>query len=140
MSGKWYKGWPWGNRARFEDLLGKTITNIEGLEEGNENVLFECSDGTRYEMYHEQDCCETVWIEDVCGDANCLLNTPITMAEDISNLCEDRPLGDPKWVDSYTWTWYKLATVKGYVTIRWYGTSNGYYSEGVDFVRIPDEE
>ena len=55
MSGKWHDGWRWNDRAPFEELLGKTITNIEGLEKGSENVLFECSDGSRYEMYHEQD-------------------------------------------------------------------------------------
>jgi hypothetical protein len=59
------------------------------------------------------------------------------MAEDVSNLCEDKPLD--VWDYSYTWTWYKLATVKGYVTIRWYGISNGYYSESVEFVKIPDD-
>lgn len=55
MSAKWYNGYSWGNDAPINDLLGKTIVNIEGLEKDSENVLFECSDGSRYEMYHEQD-------------------------------------------------------------------------------------
>ena len=135
MSWSWIYDWP--NTVEFKDLLGKTLVNIEGAVEEGKEIIFTCSDGTKYKMYHEQDCCECVWIEDICGDINCLLNMPITMAEDISNECEDGPLSE--WDESYTWTWYKLATVKGHVTIRWYGESNGYYSESVDFAVWEDE-
>jgi len=57
------------------------------------------------------------------------------MAEEVNNI----DFGTPECADSYTWTFYKLATIKGYVTLRWLGESNGYYSEGVDFVEVPND-
>lgn len=129
------------NLVDLDELVGKTLVDIQGAQVDGEEIIFTCSDGTKYKMYHEQDCCESVYIEDICGDVDCLLNTPITMAEDISNECADMGPKDPEWHDdSHTWTWYKLATVKGYVTIRWYGESNGYYSESVDFLKLPNED
>lgn len=119
--------------ASFSELEGKTILTITGLTSGSDEVLFCCTDGTVYKMYHAQDCCETVSIDDVCGDVNNLVGEKIVLAEENSST-----KGAPKdeFDNSFTWTFYKLATRKGYVDIRWYGTSNGYYSEKVDFVKI----
>jgi hypothetical protein len=114
-------------------LVGKTLTKVIAKVGSGCMELF-CSDGTKYEFYHEQECCEDVSIEDICGDLNNLIGTPLLMAEDIS--ASQELLSIEKEVDSCTWTFYKFATVKGYVTVRWFGESNGYYSESVDFVEI----
>lgn len=119
--------------AEFKELVGKTLTAI--TQNGITSIQFICADGTRYKLYHEQDCCECVSLEDVCGHLDNLIGTPITMAEEVNNI----DFGTPECADSYTWTFYKLATIKGYVTLRWLGESNGYYSEGVDFVEVPND-
>ena len=116
--------------AKFEELKGKTIVKIEGMEKDSGCVEFFCSDGTKYVMDHEQDCCESVYLEDVCGDKEDLLNSPILLAEEVQNA--DGPALN-EYEESWTWTFYKIATIKGTVTLRWYGASNGYYSEEVDF-------
>jgi hypothetical protein len=47
---------------------------------------------------------------------------------------EDTSVDGPEMKDeSYTWTFYNFATFKGFVTVRFYGSSNGYYSEEVSF-------
>ena len=111
-------------------LKGQTLTNIEKSED-NEEMFFYTNDGKKYKMYHEEDCCESVSIEDISGDLNDLIGEPIIMADEVSN---NDPINPDIEFDSFTWTYYKLATVKGYVTIRWYGESNGYYSEDVSFI------
>lgn len=117
-------------------LLGKTITEIRGAEKGGEEIIFVCDDDTVYKMYHSQDCCESVYIDDVVGDISDLIRSPILEAEEIESRDGENRDGN----DSYTWTFYKLATIKGSVTIKWYGSSNGYYSESVDFTQINGPE
>lgn len=122
----------WGNCAEISVLKGKTLTKIE--KKGNDELFFHTTEGEVYRMFHYQDCCESVSIEDIIGDLDDLIGEPIAMAEEIVERGED----DDGW-DSVTWTFYKFATVKGYVTIRWYGSSNGYYSESVDFELLDEE-
>ena len=136
MSFKRFRGSLTTESVSINELVGKTIVNIKGCEDDSEQIIFTCSDGSIYVMYHEQDCCEDVRVEDVYGFVRDLLNSPVTMAEDISNQFDGDKHDADEVMDSYTWTWYKLATVKGYVTIRWFGSSNGYYSESVDFVEV----
>ena len=121
----------WQEVKNVNVLEGKTLKDIKAKR--NEEIIFTVDDGTKYKMFHDQCCCEHVYIEDICGDIKNLIGSPIVMAEEVSNY--DMGKLD-KWDDSYTWTFYKFATVKGYVTIRWYGTSNGWYSEKVDFIEL----
>lgn len=124
----------WNNNdVNINVLLGKTIVKID---RGTEELGFTTSDGEIYRMYHEQDCCEGVSIDDINGDLNDLLNSPILMAEEVISNENPSDYKPDMYQDSFTWTFYKLATIKGYVTIRWYGESNGYYSESVSFVKV----
>lgn len=115
--------------ANFSDLKGKILTRIDVVEY-DEKIYFTTDQDQNFVMYHRSDCCESVNIEDICGDLNDLLNSPILLAEEVTN--SDNPKGD--YDESFTWTFYKLSTNLGSVTIRWYGSSNGYYSESVDFI------
>lgn len=113
------------------------------IDKTDDRIDFYCSDGSHYSMYHDQDCCESVSVEDVIGDLNDLIGTPILQAEESSNNDNPKVYGDEEYSytdESWTWTFYKLATIKGYVTIRWYGSSNGYYSEGVTFADMNQKD
>lgn len=107
-------------------MIGMVFTSVEVLDD---ELIF-TSENKIFKFHHIQDCCETVNIEDVCGDLEDLRNHPILLAEEVDGVA---PADfDYTYCESYTWTFYKFATIKGSVTVRWLGESNGYYSEGVD--------
>lgn len=120
------------NIEKFEDLKGHTLEKVE--RRGDDELVFTLNSGESYKLWHWQDCCEDVRIEDVVGELDDLVGSPLLMAEEAESENKN-PEGVtiPDYQDSFTWTFYKLATIKGYVTIRWYGESNGYYSESVEF-------
>lgn len=123
--------WYYKNGYReFSDIVGKTFKSVTGLVEGSDEIVFTFTDGSEYKMYHEQDCCESVLVSDVCGDIEDLIDATVLEAREDVN---DGPTDD--WGTS-TWTFYNIQTNKGCVQIRWLGESNGYYSESVDFKLI----
>jgi len=119
------------NHRGVKALAGKTLAKV--YQVGDEKIVFVTSEGDTFEMYHYQDCCEYVYIESVEGDLQSLVGNPLLVAEEVSG--ETRgPQND--YDESYTWTFYKFATIRGHVDIRWYGSSNGYYSEAVSFEQV----
>lgn len=116
-------------------LLNKTITKIEGMESGSTKVLFHLSNGEQVAMFHHQDCCESVDLNDVIGEVEDLIGSEILKAEESTSSRNDQDE-----CESCTWTFYKLATIKGHVDLRWFGSSNGYYSESVDMAIVSDKE
>lgn len=121
----------------FSDLIGKTLAAVTG-EAGGEEIRFMCDDGSEYLMYHCQDCCEGVSIESIVGDLSDLIGRPILKAEETTSSETPEGYNHDYEPESQTWTFYKLATIKGYVDIRWFGSSNGYYSESVSFAQTAE--
>lgn len=139
----------WLEDIAFEALVGHTITNVDVRQgDDGDEIHFtlaphpDIPDGLNLKMFHYQECCESVYVDDVAGDWKDIIGQPITLAEEVTQTSESEgasPKADLEYPDeSFTWTFYKLGTVKGYVTIRWYGSSNGYYSEAVSLARVTE--
>lgn len=123
---------------KFQELLGKTLTSANGVV-GSDEIVFITNEGKSFKLYHYQECCEDVLIESIVGDLSDLIGTPILLAEESSSGETPDGFEHEYEPESQTWTFYKLATIKGYVDIRWFGSSNGYYGESVDFEEIPND-
>lgn len=120
--------WDGNFYANIEDLIGKTFNRV--YQRDNEELVFELDDG-EFVFYHVQDCCEQVSINDICGDLEDLQGFEILRAEESFSGENPEGVEVSEYQESFTWTFYKFATRKGYVDVRWYGESNGYYSESV---------
>lgn len=125
----------------FASLLGRTIRAVR-THMGPVGAWQAPRDGPMTRLYFDLDDGKTIlltggdkwnpdiWIEDICGDLQDLVGEPLRMAEERSddNHADEPMDGGLAW---QTWTFYRLATIKGYVTIRWLGVSpeNGAYGE-----------
>ena len=121
----------WESEAKIEDMRGKVFTRVTGSIGGDALVFENATE--RFVFFHYQDCCESVDINDIVGDLEDLCGEPLLIAEEVSG---ETPVDfEEEYHESVTWTFYKFATRKGYVDVRWLGESNGYYSESVSLGR-----
>jgi hypothetical protein len=130
--------------ATIDNIVGFTPIKIT-VSSVKQEIIFDFSNGYTAIFYHEEDCCEYVAIDDICGDFDDLVGHPILVAEERIHNGEKHDSEEPpkdEWdVGTSTWTFYCFRSVGGSVDVRWHGTSNGYYSEAVDFVLYkPDSE
>lgn len=114
----------------FSDLNGKSLGGFTKIEDNENDALIFCDDtGQMYMMTHTQDCCENVWLDDVCGSWDDIEWEPLVEALETVETMENAS-------ESGTWSFYTFKTFKGSLTLRWCGESNGYYSETVDLYKI----
>ena len=111
--------------AECADMLGITLVSVERtMCSGNDALEMTDSTGCVWTFWHSQDCCESVSIESIDGDFADIIGSPLTLADEATEAGDDDG-------GTSTWTFYRFGTIKGYVTVRWLGESNGYYSESV---------
>ena len=124
--GSWNKLFkPYRKYCDMKDMVGKKVLGIYYDEENFQILTDDCV----YAFYHQQDCCESVWLTQVDGISDKLIGSRIVIAE-VATDEKDTEYGH------ITWTFYKIGTNKGMIDFRWCGESNGYYSETVDLVKI----
>lgn len=123
-------------------IVGQTPVSVEGATEGSDVVVIKTAEGNSLKLRYEPDCCASCSVCQVDGDIEDLIGVPLVMCEEITDGVPEHDqkteTGQGYEDESFTWTFVKLGTVKGYVTIRWYGSSNGYYSEAPTAFYEPD--
>ena len=113
------------HRCDIEDMVGKKITGIYYDYENFQVMTDDCV----YAFYHEQSCCESVWLTQVDGISDKIIGSRILIAEEVVDE-KDTEYGH------ITWSFYKIGTNKGMIDFRWQGESDGGYSEIVNLVKI----
>jgi hypothetical protein len=109
------------------------ITNVKIYEDFK--IVFETENNKKITMFHENHCCENVYIYSKTDNLDILIGKTIfDVTEEVSNDTFDRSVEDDI---SFTWTFYKffyksLDNKTEEIEIIWLGTSNGYYDEGVE--------
>lgn len=97
-----------------------------------DRLMFVMADGTTAMFQHHQDCCESVYIEDIEGDFMDLIGRPLLIAEEASHTpdCDGKEL-PTDYYGREIWSFYRFGGERGMVVVRWMGSSNGYYGEDV---------
>ena len=109
----------------IKDMVGKKITGVYYDEEYFQIRTDDCV----YAFYHEQDCCESVYLTQVDGISDKIIGSRIVIAEVVTDEKDTEH-------SHITWSFYKIGTNKGMIDFRFQGESDGGYSEIVNLVKV----
>lgn len=120
--------------TNFNELKGKTIISVQGLLEGSKEVIFECSDGTKYTlanfiMCNAQCCHYYTGITSITGDINNILgNVVVNVSDEL----------DDEFEAKYSYNAIKITSDKGHVVIifSYDEDDSGYYLQELEFEKI----
>jgi len=103
---------------------------VESFDGCGDDWVMRFTDKSLARFYHDQDCCESVRVEDFVGEPQSLIGKTIA---GISLSNDDPPeFSERRYDDSHTWSIFTITTTDGMtVVMRWLGESNGYYGESV---------
>lgn len=73
----------------IEEFLGKRIIDIKYSDNELMFLISTDDDEIKYVFYHDQDCCEDCWLDDIVGDLSDLLDRPLLKAEERINDGDD---------------------------------------------------
>lgn len=121
--------------SEFENFIGKTVFDI--LISDDHTYMYWLVDNQWYEIYAEGDCCSSSWFE-AFEDPDVIIGTKLLAFED-SQTPQASHVPDPEddQEDNYIqYNFLKFTTIKGYCTIEFRNSSNGYYSGYCSFKEV----
>lgn len=150
-----YSLWNARDGKEFPNIIGSYAIQFHFLSDTNNRTdEFELSLGALNALNGNWVDAE-IQIEEIHGDLRDLFDSPIIQAEVVGHYFlphdydrETFPSDFPEWGEqkdpyyAYEWVFYKFATIKGSVTIRFYGNANYCYSTCADMLvrlEITDE-
>lgn len=114
-------------------IIGAVVQSAGQVDPIDDNDAFEIvTDRGTLRFWHSQDCCESVNLEDITGE-------PASLVGGVVHLVEERESDLDESNGAQMWTFFEIRTSKGDITLRWNGTSNGYYSVSVSMDWLPKE-
>ena len=124
----------------FKKMVGEIISEITLKTDDNnyEQLIFKTESGKIFKMFHENDCCEIVYLEDVIGGRlTDLLGETVVDVDIKTNSVKNNKNTEEYEYYFYEYYFYEIKTNVNTITLRWYGESD-YYSAYVDFEEITE--
>lgn len=107
----------------LDNMVGRVVKYVDI---DYDQMKITCEDNSVFTFYHEQDCCECVYITDTEGEPMSLKGWKLLLVD------MEETIHQSYGYESKTTTVVKFVTDENTVSVKWIGESNGYYSESVD--------